>query len=266
MKEWVNGEIQEVYSEVLALQAELDALRGSSATDEELAAAVAAQQTALEKAKKDLTAAYEAAIKKAIEDNGGVINDAIADAIAEATNNLQSEIDGIKAEITSIKSRIDALEKNFAKRIQSLTFVPQYSDGKILMDYTDPDHTTQAHFRISPASIAKLISAENVTAFARYTYDPTTRAFVPEFPLSVMSVTSDDSGVIEVNLMEDSNNLFDTEFWTGTKEAVIYICISDGNSNVVSDAVPMIAHNYVGNGNSIDGFGDGEDHTGTVAR
>ena len=267
MKKWVNDEIQKVYSKVLDLQAELDVLRrNSAATDEELASAVEDQQAALEQAKKDLTAAYEAAIKEAIEGNGGVINDAIADAIAEATNNLQSEIDGIKAEITSIKSRIEALEENFAKRIQSLTFVPQYSDGKILMDHAN-SRTTQAHFRISPASIAKLISAENVTAFARYTSDPTTRAFEPEFSLSVMSVTSDDSGVIEVKLKEDSNNLFDPEFWNGTKEAVVYIRITDDNGNdVVSEAIPMIAHNYVGNGNSIDGFGDGEDHTGTVAR
>ena len=70
-----------------------------------------------------------------------------------------------------------------------------------------------------------------------------------------------------MNLKEDSNNLFDTEFWNGTKEAVVYIQITDDNGNdVVSEAIPMIAHNYVGNGNSIDGFGDGEDHTGTVAR
>ena len=265
MKKWVNDEIQKVYSKVLDLQAELDVLMNSAATDDELASAVVAQQAALEQAKKDLTAAYEAAIKKAIEDNGGVINDAIAAAIAEATNNLQSEIDGIKAEITSIKSRIDALEENFANRIQSLTFVPQYSDGKIKLDYIT--RTTVAAFRISPARLATLVKAENVQAYARYTADPTTRAFVPEFPLSVMSVTSDDSGVIEVNLKEDSNNLFDPEFWNGTKEAVVYIQITDGNGNdVVSEAIPMIAHNYVGNGNSIDGFGDGEDHTGTVAR
>ena len=267
MKSWVNELLAEGYYNIAEIDAKLAALEADLAdADAELAKDIKDQQAALEQAKKDLTAAYEAAIKKAIE-NGGVIDDAIADAIAEATNNLQSEIDGIKAEITSIKSRIEALEKNFANRIQSLTFVPQYSDGKILMDYTDPDHTTQAHFRISPAFIAKLISAEDVTAFARYTSDPTTRAFEPEFPLSVMSVTSDDSGVIEVNLKEDSNNLFDTKFWNGTKEAVVYIRITDDNGNdVVSEAIPMIAHNYVGNGNSIDGFGDGEDHTGTVAR
>ena len=266
MKAWVNEHLAEGYYDIAEIDGKLAALKASLAdADAELAKEIKDQQAALEQAKKDLTAAYEAAIKKAIEDNGGVINDAIAAAIAAATNNLQSEIDGIKVEITSIKSRIDALENNFANRIQSLTFVPQYSDGKIKLDYGT--HTTVAAFRISPARLAILVKAENVKAFARYTVDPTTRAFEPEFPLSVMSVTSDDSGVIEVNLKEDSNNLFDTEFWNGTKEAVVYIQIRDDNGNdVVSEAIPMIAHNYVGNGNSIDGFGDGEDHTGTVAR
>ena len=267
MKEWVNGEIQRVYSEVLALQAKLEVLRNSAATDEELAAAVTAQQAALEQAKKDLTAAYEAAIKKAIEDNNGVIDDAIAAAIAEATNNLQSEIDGIKAEITSIKSRIDALEKNFANRIQSLTFVPQYSDGKIKLDYIT--HTTVAAFRISPAALATLVKAENVKAFARYTDDPTTRSvsISDEFLMTVSDLMSDSNGIIEVVLEENTDNPFAESFWNGDQEAVVYIQITDDNGNdVVSEAIPMIAHNYVGNDNSIDGFGKGEDHTGTVAR
>ena len=267
MKEWVNGEIQKVYSEVLALQAKLDVLMNSAATDDELASAVEDQQAALEQAKNELTAAYEAAIKKAIEDNGGVINDAIAAAIAAATNNLQSEIDGIKAEITSIKSRIDALEKNFANRIQSLTFVPQYSDGKIKLDYGT--RTTEAAFRISPAALATLVKAENVKAFARYTDDPTTRSvsISDEFLMTVSELKSDSNGIIEVVLEENADNPFAESFWNGDQEAVVYIQITDDNGNdVVSEAIPMIAHNYVGNGNSIDGFGDGEDHTGTVAR
>lgn len=263
MKEWVNGELQKVYSDISALRIKLEVLAASAATDEELAAAVTAQQAALEQAKKDLTAAYEAAIKKAIEDNNGVIDDVIAAAITAATNNLQNEITNIKSEITSIKNRLEYLEQNFASRIQSLVFVPQYSDGKILMDYTG--RTTQAHFRISPAAIAKLIAAENVEAFARYTNDPTTRAYEPEFPLLVESVTGDETGMLEVNLKEDSGNLFDTDFWAGKKEAVIYIRISDGNSDVVSDVVPMMAHGYGSNeGNRVYGFGDGNTYTGEI--
>ena len=432
MKEWVNGELQKVYSDISALRIELEALAASAATDEELAAAVTAQQAALEQAKKDLTAAYEAAIKKAIEDNNGKISAEIAAAVKTAQDNLQVQIDAINSEIEKIKarldiieadinsikqqiddlkgvdaelkgyieslqntandlqskidatndalavlesdlegritaseqkvldelktvktalegqlatiketittltsrltiiegkivqlfnaidecatqedvnevkqnlatvqsdmaamkvaikdlqdrmdtvegevdslqtavdnleSRIEALEKNFANRIQSLVFVPQYSDGKILMDYTG--RTTQAHFRISPATIAKLIEVKNVKAFARYTNDPTTRAYEPEFPLVVVSVTGDETGMLEVNLKEDSENLFDTDFWAGKKEAVIYIQITDENgNNVVSDAIPMMAHGYGSNeGNQVYGFGDGNTYTGEI--
>ena len=269
MKEWVNGEIQEVYSEVLALQAELDALRGSSATDEELAAAVAAQQTALEKAKKDLTAAYEAAIKKAIDEYDGIIDSKISDQLEAAQEAVQALIGEIYGKIDEIEERLTELEKNFAHRIQSLTFVPQYSDGKIKLDYST--HTTEAAFRISPAALATLVKAENVKAFARYTDDPTTRSvsISDEFLMTVSDLKSYSNGIIEVVLEENTDKPFAESFWNGDKEAVVYIQITDDSGNdVVSEAIPMIAHNYVGNGNSIDGFVDEEDeqHTGTVAR
>ena len=184
-------------------------------------------------------------------------------ALQDRMDTVEEEVDSLQTAVANLESRIEALEKNFANRIQSLTFVPQYSDGKILMDYTG--RTTQAHFRISPASIAKLIAVENVKAFARYTNDPTTRAYEPEFPLVVVSVTGDETGMLEVNLKEDSENLFDTDFWAGKKEAVIYIQITDENgNNVVSDAIPMIAHNYAGNTNSIGGFGDGGSYQGNA--
>ena len=177
---------------------------------------------------------------------------------------VEGEVDSLQTAVANLESRIEALEQNFANRIQSLVFVPQYSDGKILMDYTD--RTTQAHFRISPASIAKLIAVENVKAFARYTNDPTTRAYEPEFPLVVVSVTGDETGMLEVNFKEDSENLFDTDFWAGKKEAVIYIQITDDNgNNVVSDAIPMMAHGYGSNeGNRVYGFGDGNTYTGEI--
>jgi hypothetical protein len=146
--------------------------------------------------------------------------------------------------------------------------VPQYSDGKIKLDYIT--RTTVAAFRISPAALATLVKAENVKAFARYTDDPTTRSSISdsdELLMTVSDLKSYSNGIIEVVLEENTDNPFAESFWNGDQEAVVYIQITDDNGNdVVSEAIPMIAHNYVGNGNSIDGFGDGEDHTGTVAR
>ena len=73
--------------------------------------------------------------------------------------------------------------------------------------------------------------------------------------------------MLEVNIAESDENLLSTEFWQGRVEAVIYIQITDGyGNNVVSDAIPMIAHNYAGNTNSIDGFGDGGTQSGEAGQ
>lgn len=244
MKNWVNGELQKVYSDISALRIELEALAASAATDEELAAAVTAQQAALEQAKKDLTTAYEAAIKKAIDDNNGVIDDAIAAAITAATTNLQNEIANIKSEIDSIKSRLEALEKSFANRIQSLKYLPEYNDGKVTMDYTA--RTLNLDFIISPAEVATLLKqqfdADNsvIKAYVRYTK---TRAAgdIVEQKVSAMSVG--ENGIFTLTI--EGQNL-SNDFWTGVLDAVIYIQIIDQNgNNVVSDMIPMEADEII---------------------
>ena len=186
-------------------------------------------------------------------------------AVQAQIDDINGKIDKIEKRLAELEKHLAELEKNFAKRIQSLTFVPQYSDGKIKLDYGT--RTTEAAFRISPAALATLVKAENVKAFARYTDDPTTRSvsISDELLMTVSDLKSDSNGIIEVVLKD----LFAESFWNGDQEAVVYIRITDDNGNdVVSEAIPMIAHNYVGNGNSIDGFVDEEDeqHTGTVAR
>ena len=268
MKAWVNELLAEGYYNIAEIDGKLSALETRLAgADAELKKQIEDQKAALEQARKDLTAAYKKAIADAIETNNGVITAAIAKAVETAQNALQTQIDDIYDEIEDINDRLTKLENNFANRIQSLTYIPKYSDGKIKLD--DASRTTSATFRISPASLAELIRTENVEAFARYTDDPVTRAVNSEFSMTVTSVTTGNNGIFEVALAESNEKPFADNFWNGDVEAVVYIRITDNNGNdVVSEAIPMIAHNYVGNGNSIDGFVDeeGEHHTGTVAR
>lgn len=266
MKAWVNELLADGYYDIAAIDAKLAALETKlTDADAELKKQIEDQQAALEQARKDLTAAYEKAIADAIETNNGVINKAIADAVKTAQDNLQSQIDTINNRIDALENELNELKNNFANRIQSLTFVPQYSDGKVKMDYTA--RITQAHFRISPAEIAKLIEADDVKAFARYTNDPATRAsYEPELPLAVTAASGDETGMLEVNIAESSENPLSTDFWQGKVEAIIYIQITDDNgNNVVSDAIPMIAHGYVANGNDINGFNNGENESGEAS-
>ena len=226
MKAWVNDEIQKVYTEIADVQTELTALAASVATDQELADAVAAQQTTLKQAKSDLTAAYEAAIKKAIEDNNGVIDDAIAAAITTATNNLQSEIKNIKERLDELEDKVD----NLASRIQSIRFLPEYSDGKV--EFTSTNPTAELTFLISPSSLAAEIETAHrnnssvVTAYLSLTQERT-RAVSEPIKINVTEVTGA-NGVLTVKVNVPAN-------WA---TANLFIRISDGNNDVISEMIP----------------------------
>ena len=239
MKAWVNGKLQEVYAEIADVQADLAALAASVATDEELAAAVAAQQTILNQAKSDLTAAYKEAIKKAIEDNNGLVSKEIADAVKAATETFNTKIDAINAEIESIKTEIalmkesiGALEDKFASRIQSIRFLPEYSDGKV--EFTSTNPTAELTFLISPSNLAAKIATAYgnnpsvVTAYLSLTQERT-RAVGTPTPITVTKVTGD-GGVLTVKVNVPAN-------WA---TANLFIRISDGNNDVISEMIPAI--------------------------
>ena len=237
MKAWVNGKLQEVYTEIADVQADLAALAASVATDEELAAAVTAQQDALKQAKSELTTNYEAAIKKAIEDNNGIVNNAIA-AITTATNNLQSEINSINSEITDIKERLDELKDkvdNLIARIQSIRFLPEYSDGKV--EFTPTNLTAELTFLISPSDLAKKIATAydnntcEVTAYLSRTQERTRAVDMPT-PITVTAVAGTEEGVLTVKVNVPAN------YWATPENANLFIRISDGNNDVISEMIP----------------------------
>ena len=235
MKEWVNSELQKVYSDISALRIELEALATSAATDEELAAAVAAQHAALEQAKSDLTAAYVQAISDAVA-NGGVINQVIASAVEAANNALQSQINDIRDEIRNINSRLTELEKNFANRIQSVRYIPEYSDGMVVLDVTTS--TLELTFIITPVGVAQMIAeaydASNkiVTAWISRT---STRAIDMPTEILVNSVTANNEGFLFVDV---DASILPEDYWNDTAYANMYIRVNDGINDIVSELIP----------------------------
>ena len=123
MKKWVNDQLADYYT-IAQTEAALKALEEKyDKADEDLKKEIDEQKTALENSKKDITEAYKKAIEEAITAHDGKINDKIAKDIASAKKELQDQIDAINTEITNIKTRLDALEKELeelARRPQSI--------------------------------------------------------------------------------------------------------------------------------------------------
>ncbi len=243
MKQWVNETLADGYYDVAAidgklaaLQAALDALAANGATDQELAAAIAAQQAALNQAKSDLTAAYTEAIDE-ITKNDGIIDTRIAAAIAAAKAELQGQLADIAIEINTIKDRLAALEGKvdaLIARIQSIRFLPEFSDGKVAI-YSD-NSSVVLTFLLSPSAAAQAIASNPgvVTAYISRTQS-ITRAVDAPTAINVTKVEGTAEGMLTVTINPAS---LPADYWATAEDANLFIRISDGNNDVISEMIP----------------------------
>ena len=246
MEIWVNETLADGYYDIAEINALLAALETKlsgtdgdlSAADAELAKQIEEQIKALEQASKDLTAAYEKAIEDAIEDNNGLVSKEIADAVETATETFNTKIDAINAEIALMKKSIGALEDKFASRIQSIRFLPEYSDGKVELTSRNP--TAELTFLISPSNLAAKIATAYrnntsvVTAYLSLTQERT-RAVGTPTQINVTKVTGTADGVLTVEV--NAENL-PANYWANNENANLFIRINDGNNDVISEMIP----------------------------
>lgn len=186
-----------------------------------------------------------AEIKKLLEQAGGDGSADLEVALEEAMAVVDAAISDLREDVDAIKSDLADLKNSLAGRIQSLTYIPQYTDGKVRMDFDA--HTAKLDFIISPVHLATALKAEFdedpsvVSAFVRYTIAPATRSSEDVVKLDVESMTLGTDGFITIAVVGDG---LSEDFWTGAAEAVVYVQIIDNNgNNVVSEAVPMVPLN-----------------------
>ena len=243
MKTWVNTQLALGYYNIAAIDGKVSALEALiSNGDSNLRNQINEQKEALQQAKADLTNEYKQYINQAIA-SGGIIDQAIATQVKKAQDNLQSQIDIINGRLDSLEDRVGKLEEDFVNRIQSLKYVPEYSDRVALM--SDLTKSVLVDFLVTPMSQAALLVSEwkrdntIIEAYLRYTKVPETRAASQSVPLSISSVSSSEDGILSVTLKENPSYPFSDDFLTGNNPAVIYLHISDGNTEILSDLVDV---------------------------
>ena len=157
---------------------------------------------------------------------------------------IVDDITSLKTLINAILNRLDKLENDFVNRIQSLKYIPEYSDRK---EELEPiSRTVTLDFLVSPSnqalSIAEAweIDTNVLTASLQYTKNPETRVSNLKIPLTVIDVNAISDGQLQVVLAEDVSSPLDVDFLAGIKNAVVYIKVSDGNSDCFSDLVELM--------------------------
>ena len=242
LKSWVGQQlsnyytIAEVEAKVLALQNAIAS--GDSSLQEELNNL----KSQLEASKKELTEAYKKAIEEAINTNDGVIDTKIANEVAAANNRINSEIATINAKISAIEARLDNVEaqiKDLLARIQSVSYIPTYSDGKATVEYAgNAVSRVTLDFEISPKdAVAELANVWNEALSIKAVSTQTRAVSFTEMP--IVSFEADTvNGIISVTA--SGENLSEA-FFAGTQEASARLSISDGNNFVTSEYIPMVA-------------------------
>ena len=248
MKDWVNEKLANYYN-IAAIDAKVQLLQtaiadGDKNLDEKLCNEITTVNKSIETAKSELTAAYENAIKTAIETNNGIIDNKIAQEIATVNNRIDTEVQTLVTHIDDIETRLFSLENSVTallKRIQSVSFIPRYADGKVEMKriVEEDNGFAELDFMISPKDAVvemEQLWKEVVSVKAVYTQ---TRA-IDFVDLPILEFSADTTnGVITVKV--DGKNL-DRDFYFNGKNASVALFISDGNNNMVSNYIPMMAN------------------------
>ena len=239
-------------SQVENLQKQIDAINKTIA---DINKEIEALYSKLEQTKAEITTAYNEAIAKAIEENEGKWSDALAKEV-EALNELieknnivafdafakeaNSRLEALEADIAIIKNTISSMQDEITEmqeqisallsRIQSITYVPKYSDGKADLDYDTK--TVELDYQISPKSAISDLSKVWESALTVKTSYTATRAVAYE-NTPIVSYSADvENATVSVTVSLEN---LDNDFFNGYKEASMALQITDGNNFINSD-------------------------------
>ena len=153
----------------------------------------------------------------------------------ELTAKINAEVKSLNDRIADLEARLEAVEdkvESLLARIQSVSYIPEYADGKVKFKHLCNVSFGTLSFRISPKDAVVELEKVWSEALSCEAYYPKTRA-VSLVKLAVTEfVGNAENGVVTVKV---SGNGLSDEFFAGTQDAKVALVISDSNNQVVSD-------------------------------
>ena len=238
LKTWVGEQLSNYYT-IAEIDAKIATLEKAIADgDSALQQQLNDLKSQLETTKSEVTEAYKKAIKEAIETNNGVINAKIAEEIGKV-NGL---IEELNSKLAKLQIQVDNNTEDIAKllaRIQSVSYVPQYSDGKATVKYVGTKESSEVtlDFKVSPKEcVAELANVWKKAVKVESIYTQTRAVSFVDMPVQYFEA-DEATGVITI--VASGKNLSDN-FFAGTQSASVALVISDGNNSVTTDYIPMV--------------------------
>lgn len=194
----------------------------------------------LEQTKKDIKAAYEAAIKDAITSLKGDMDKELADRIDSLNNSIDERVEALESRIQKCKddlaSIIEAVEdarEKIRNVITSFVYFPTYSDGSVEVFCEGVKKSLTLKFEVRPFSAAEALNVNNVSILTQ-SVEP--KDYVLHLKLN--GITNTGNGIV---LMDIDASVLPVVFTNGARKFNVLVSIKDASKgwDMISEFIPI---------------------------
>ena len=194
----------------------------------------------LEQTKKDIKAAYEAAIKDAITSLKGDMDKELADRIDSLNNSIDERVEALESRIQKCKDDLDSIieavedaREKIRNVITSFVYFPTYSDGSVEVFCEGVKKSLTLKFEVRPFSAAEALNVNNVSILTQ-SVDP--KDYVLHLKLN--GITNTGNGIV---LMDIDASVLPVVFTNGARKFNVLVSIKDASKgwDMISEFIPI---------------------------
>lgn len=194
----------------------------------------------LEQTKKDIKAAYEAAIKDAITSLKGDMDKELADRIDSLNNSIDERVEALESRIQKCKDDLASIIKDVEDArtkirnvITSFVYFPTYSDGSVEVFCEGVKKSLTLKFEVRPFSAAEALNVNNVSILTQ-SVEP--KDYVLHLKLN--GITNTGNGIV---LMDIDASVLPVVFTNGARKFNVLVSIKDASKgwDMISEFIPI---------------------------